>query len=259
MAAFTSKRRTTILEELSRNRSVRVADLSLHLGVSEVSIRRDLQIMEEQGLLKRVHGGAVSLNRDHATTLLAQQLDAEREKKERIGQAAAAMIGRGESLIFDSGTTPLEVARHLDKELLSSGNLTAVTAYLPVVRQLGQWPGVHLILLGGIYVPTYEVLVGPQTVEQLKGLHVDKMFLGTDGMTLSHGYTTANVLEAEVDRAMVQAATQVIVVSDSGKIGGIGLATIMPVNGIDKLITDTDAPPDFVAALRELGIEVILV
>jgi DeoR/GlpR family transcriptional regulator of sugar metabolism len=85
------------------------------------------------------------------------------------------------------------------------------------------------------------------------------MFLGTDGMTLSHGFTTANVLEAEVDRAMVQAATEVIVVSDSSKIGGIGLATIMPVNGVDKLITDSDAPPDFVAALRDLGIEVILV
>ena len=259
MAAFTSKRRSTILDELRRNRSVRVADLSLHLGVSEVSIRHDLQILEEQGLLKRVHGGAVSLENASMTSALAPRLDAERERKERIGRAAAAMVSRGESLIFDSGSTPLQVASFLDKDLLNSGNLTAVTAYLPVVRQLGQWPGVHLILLGGIYLPAYEVLVGPQTVEQLKGLHVDKMFLGTDGMTLSHGFTTANVLEAEVDRAMVQAATEVIVVSDSSKIGGIGLATIMPVGGIDKLITDTDAPPDFVAALSEQGIEVILV
>ena len=256
MAALTNKRRSAILDELSRNRSVRVADLSMHMGVSEVSIRRDLQIMEEQGLLKRVHGGAVSLE---SATPLALYLDAEREKKERIGRAAAAMIRRDERVIFNSGSTPLQVARFLDKELLTSGNLTVVTAHLPVVRQLGQWPGVHLILLGGIYIHAYEVLVGPQTVEQLKGLHVDKMFLGTDGMTLSHGFTTANVLEAEVDRAMVQAATEVIVVSDSSKIGGIGLATIMPVNGIDKLITDSDAPPDFVAALRDLGIEVILV
>jgi len=258
MATFTSKRRSIILEELSRNRSVRVADLSISQGVSEVSIRRDLQILEEQGLLKRVHGGAVSLESAY-TTPLALHMDAQREKKERIGRAASAMVSRDESLIFDSGSTPLQVARSLDKELLNSGNLTAVTAHLPIVRQLGQWPGVHLILLGGIYVPAYEVLVGPQTIDQLKDLHVDKMFLGTDGMTLSHGFTTANVLEAEVDRAMVQAATEVIVVSDSSKIGTIGLATIMPVSGIDKLITDTDAPPDFVAALRDLGIEVILV
>jgi DeoR/GlpR family transcriptional regulator of sugar metabolism len=259
MATPTSKRRSAILEELSRNHKVRVADLSVSLGISEVSIRRDLQILEERGLLKRIHGGAISLESASPSTPAALRLDVEREKKERIGRAAAAMIGRGESLIFDSGSTPLQVARFLDKELLTSGNLTVVTAHLPVVRQLGQWPGVHLIVLGGIYVHAYEMLVGPQTVDQLKGLHVDKMFLGTDGMTLSHGFTTANVLEAEVDRAMVQAANEVIVVSDSGKIGGIGLATIMPVNGVDKLITDTDAPPDFVAALRDLGIEVILV
>jgi len=258
MAALISKRRSTILEVLNRIGSVRVADLSLQLGVSEVSIRRDLQILEEHGLLKRVHGGAVALDPGEETPLAAR-MDVQFDKKERIGRAAAQMVHRGESLIFDSGSTPLQVARCLDSELLQSGNLTVITAHLPVVRQLGHWPGVHLILLGGIYVPAYEVLVGPQTVEQLKGLHVDKIFLGADGMTLSHGFTTANVLEAEVDRAMAQAATEVIVVSDSSKIGGIGLTTIMPVNGIDKLITDTDAPLDFVAALRDLGIQVILV
>jgi DeoR family transcriptional regulator of aga operon len=102
-------------------------------------------------------------------------------------------------------------------------------------------------------------MVGPQTIETLKSLHADKMFLGTDGLTFSQGITTANVLEAEVDRAMVRAATEVIVVADSSKIGGIGLATIMPLSGIHKLITDTDAPADFVARLRQLGIDVILV
>ncbi len=259
MRAFTSKRRAAIIEELNRNRSVRVTDLSNHLGVSEVSIRRHLQILDEQGLLKRVHGGAVALDNPPAETSPAARIDVQREKKERIGQTAAQMVHRGESLIFDSGSTPLQVARSLDSELLQFGNLTVITAHLPVVRQLGPFPGVHVILLGGIYMPAYEVLVGPQTVEQLKGLHVDKMFLGTDGMTLSHGFTTANVLEAEVDRAMVQAANEVIVVSDSSKIGGIGLAIMMPVCGINKLITDTDAPPDFVAALRDMGIQVIMV
>jgi DeoR family transcriptional regulator of aga operon len=183
----------------------------------------------------------------------------EHEKKERIGRAAAQLVQPGESLIFDSGSTPLQVAHSLDRELLQSGNLTVITAYLPLMHVLGRWPGVHLIMLGGIYLPNYDILVGPQTIEQLKRLHADRVFLGTDGMTLSQGFTTANVLEAEVDRTMVQAANEVIVVSDSSKIGGIGLASIMPVSGIDKLITDTDAPPDFVAALRDLGIEVILV
>jgi DeoR/GlpR family transcriptional regulator of sugar metabolism len=239
MPAPARKRRSIILEQLNRHHSVRVADLSHHLGVSEVSIRRDLQVLEEDGLLRRVHGGAVALENTSLETSLAPQQILEYEKKERIGRAAAQLVQPGESLIFDSGSTPLQVACSLDGELLQSGNLTVITAYLPLMQVLGRWPGVHLIMLGGIYLPNYDILVGPQTIEQ--------------------GFTTANVLEAEVDRTMVRAANEVIVVSDSSKIGGIGLASIMPVSGIDKLITDTDAPADFVAALRDLGIEVILV
>lgn len=251
MTAFSEKRHAAILDELNSRQGVKVADLSLKLGVSEVSIRRDLQTLEDLGLLKRVHGGAVRpVGRVAA--------DPHLEKKARIGRLAAEMIQRGDSLIIDSGTTPLQVARNIGDDLLQSGNLTVITAHLPVVCEIGRFPGVHLILLGGIYLPEYDILVGPQTVEQLKGLHVDKMFLGADGMTLSQGFTTANVLEAEVDRVMAQAASEVIVVSDSSKIGAIGLATVMSVNGVDKLITDTDAAPDFVAALRDLGIEVIL-
>lgn len=254
MAAYTEKRRSSILEVLSSRQVVRVAELSQRLGVSEVSIRRDLQALEELGLLKRVHGGAVALPKSQLPPT-----DPDREKKERIGRAAAALVQPGERIIFDSGSTPLQVARSLSPELLASGNLTVITAYLPVVAELGRHPGVHLILLGGIYVPQAQILVGPQTIEQLRSLHADKMFLGSDGMTLTQGFTTANVLEAEVDRAMVQASSEVIVVSASSKVGKIGLATILPIEGVDKLITDSDAPPDFVAALRERGVEVILV
>ena len=117
----------------------------------------------------------------------------------------------------------------------------------------------HFILLGGIYLPGYDLVVGPQTVRQLQSLHADKMFLGTDGFTFQQGLTTANVLEAEVARAMVQASDEIIVVTDSSKIGVIGLATIMPVNMINKVITDHEAPMEFVRGLEEQGVEVILV
>jgi len=259
MTITTKQRRKAILYNLSRDRSVKVTELSSNLRISEVSIRRDLQILEEQGLLKRVHGGAIALEFITPVSSLAKYNDLQRDKKERIGIAAAKLIHRSDSLIFDSGTTPLQVACSLESEILQSGNLTVITANLPIVRQLGHWPGVHLILLGGVYVPSHEAMVGPQTVDQLKGLHVDKMILGVDGITLSRGFTTSNVLEAEIDRAMVQAATEVIVVADSSKIGVIGLATIMPINGIHVLVTDKDAPPDFTNALKEMGIEVILV
>lgn len=259
MTSTAEQRRSRIITELGRLQSVKVADLSDHLGVSEVSIRRDLQILEDMGMLKRVHGGAVAMPDQAVSEALSTRWYQNLEQKEHIGRAAAQMVQRGDRLIIDSGTSPLQVARQLSPDLLALGNLTVITAALPVVREVGSHPGVHLILLGGVYLPTYDLVVGPQTIDNLKNLHADKLFLGTDGLTFSQGITTANVLEAEVDRAMVNASSEVIVVSDSSKIGVIGLVTIMPLNRIDKLVTDSDAPPDFVAELRDQGVEIILV
>ena len=259
MASITEQRRSQIISELRRSQRLKVADLSDNLGVSEVSIRHDLQVLEDLGLLKRVHGGAVAVQERTASEMLSTRWYQNLEKKERIGRAAAQMVQRGDRLIIDSGTTPLQVARHLSPELLTQGNLTVITASLPIVQEISSHPGVHLILLGGVYLPAYDLVIGPQTIDNLKNLHADKLFLGTDGLTFTQGITTANVLEAEVDRAMVNASSEVIVVSDSSKIGLIGLATIMPLTRINKLVTDSDAPPDFVAELRQQGVEVILV
>lgn len=259
MDSIATRRRSSIIEELNRNPLIKVADLSKRLGVSEVSIRRDLQQLEELGLLKRVHGGAVPSAIASQGEPYSSRMRNNFEKKQRIGAAAATLIQRGDCLIFDSGTTPLQVAKHISQELIDSGGLTVITASLPITHELGIRKGVHLILLGGIYLPEFEVVAGPQAIHNLEQLHADKIFLGTDGLTFSQGVTTANVLEAEVDRAMVAAASQVIVVSDSSKIGGIGLTSIMPLTKIHKLVTDIDAPADFVGALREQGIEVILV
>jgi DeoR/GlpR family transcriptional regulator of sugar metabolism len=259
MTGISEQRRSEIIEALHRNQTVKVAELSAQLHVSEVSIRRDLQILEEKGLLKRVHGGAIPLTKNNHGSLLSMRMRENREKKERIGHAAAGLIKEGDRIIIDSGSTPLQIAHHIPKDLLLNGSLNIITCSLPVIKEIGAFPSVHLILLGGLYLPDYEIIVGPQTVEQLKGLHADKLFLGTDGITLSHGITTANVLEAEVDRAMARSATEIIVVSDSSKIGLIGLAPIMPLANIHKLVTDKDAPTDFIEALCKQGVEVLLV
>ena len=126
----------------------------------------------------------------------------------------------------------LQVAHNISGDLLTSGNLTVITTSLPVIYELGAWKSIHLLLLGGIYLPEWQVTVGPQTIANLSTLHADKMFLGADGMTLSHGVTTVNVLEAEVDRAMIKAADEVILVAESSKIGGIGLTTILPLDRV---------------------------
>jgi DeoR/GlpR family transcriptional regulator of sugar metabolism len=247
------------MEELTRQRVIKMGELSAQFGVSEVSIRRDLERLEQLGMLKRVHGGAVLPPASSGGIPGASSTAKVSPAKERIGRAAAQLIQPGDRLIMDSGTTVLQVARAISGDLLTSGNLTVITSSLPVIYELGAWKSIHLLLLGGIYLPEWQVTVGPQTISSLATLHADKLFLGADGMTLSHGVTTANVLEAEVDRAMIKAADEVILVADSSKIGGIGLTTILPLDRVQKLITDEGAPATFISTLRDSGMEVILV
>lgn len=253
------KRREAITQQLVRAPVVRVAELSRHFGVSEVSIRRDLERLERRGLLQRVHGGAVAVAVDNSPGEISSTPTPHLDEKRRIGRAAAALVQPGDRLLFDSGTTVLETARALGNDLVRLGTLTAITCSLPIVQELGHHRGIHMLLLGGIYLPEHRIVTGPQTIESLRSLHADKMFLGADGMTLSHGVTTANVLEAEVDRAMIKAADEVILVADSSKIGGIGLTTILPLERVHKLVTDEGAPSGFVSTLRDAGVEVILV
>ena len=169
------------------------------------------------------------------------------------------MVKDGEAIIMDSGTTVMYVARHISRDILTAGDLTVITNSLPIVRELGSWKGAQVLLLGGLYLPTQEVVVGPQAVSSLDELHADKMFLGAGGLSLEVGATTATVLDAEVDRVAVKAADQVIAVVDSSKIGRKGLASVVPLTEIDILITDDGAPADFVEHARRLGVETRLV
>ncbi|MGQ9626595.1 MAG: DeoR/GlpR family DNA-binding transcription regulator [Anaerolineae bacterium] len=253
------ERRAVIIEEIAKHHRVEVSTLSRKLGVSEVSIRRDLAFLEERGLLKRVHGGALALPLVRYEQSYREKEQQNIAEKERIGRAAARLIQENGKVILNSGTTVLQVARNISPQILQNGRLTVITNSLPIVRELGRWEGVQIILLGGLYLPNQDILVGPQALSALKGLHVERMFLGTDGLTISHGVTTSSLLEAEVDEAMTKAASEIIVVTDSSKIGCVGLVSIIPLNKIHKLITDQNAPPDFIAALEEMGVEVILV
>lgn len=262
--AIKKERRRAIMEQLAQQRLVTVAELSDQFGVSEVCIRRDLRSLEMRGLIRRFHGGAIGLSsgvpgdvNGHMCAIPQNVINA--DVKAHIGRAAAQRVHSGERVIFDSGTTVLYVAHHVASNLGSADTLTVITNSLPVVTELGQCDGVHLIVLGGVYLRRYQVMVGPHAVEQIKGLHADKLFLGADGLTLKYGLTTANVLEAEVDRVIAEAAAEIIVVADSSKVGVVGLTPILPLSKISTLITDERAPADFLAALRDIGVEVVLV
>jgi len=253
------KRKLAILEDLANAHRVLVSELSQRFEVSEVSIRRDLAQLQTRGLLRRIRGGAVSVPQTILEWSFNEKLLMHKQQKERIGRAAAAMVENGDVIIMDSGTTVIHVARHIPREILVSGHLTVITSSLPIVRELGPWKGVNLIVLGGIYLPLQEVVVGPQAIASLQGLHADKMFLGAGGLSQEVGATTATVLDAEVDRASVGASEQVIAVIDSSKIGRKGLAAVVPLTAIDILITDDKAPADFVAQAREFGVDVRIV
>jgi DeoR family transcriptional regulator, aga operon transcriptional repressor len=261
--SIADERRRAIVQQLVQSQVVMVSDLSDRHGVSEVAIRRDLESLEVRGLLRRIHGGAVALPATspangamgHRCTLPVGTANS--DAKHRIGRAAADLVHSGERVIFDTGTTVLHVAHYVAMGCTDA--LTAITSSLPVVSELAQCGGFNLIILGGVYLPQYQVVVGPQTIEQLRGLHADRLFLGADGLTFDYGLTASNVLEAEVDRVAVSAACEVIVVCDSSKIGVVGLTPIVPLTKAHKLITDSGAPASFVTALREQGVSVILV
>ena len=259
MESEAEKRRSIIVRDIADRQQVKVADLSQRFGVSEVLIRRDLERLEQHGLLKRVRGGAIALPRAIVGYATVSVLRNHAEEKKRIGQAAAQLVSEGDHLILDSGTTVLELAHHLSGDLLNHGNLTVITNSLHIVRELGPWNGVHLMLLGGIYLPQYDIVVGPKTVDSLRELRVDRTFVGAKGLSLERGITTSNVLEAEADRAAVEAAAEVILVADSSKVGTDGLTTVVPLSKVHKFITDNNCSADFVNALRDMGLEVILV
>lgn len=254
-----AERRAQIAQMVLEQGRVLVADLVDQFQVTETSIRRDLTILEGNRRLRRIHGGAIPASGSSRTGSFADKQQLHVDAKARIGKAAANLIMPNEVILFDSGTTPLQVVNHIRSEMRSSSIITLVSNSQPIAHEVLSWPSPNLTILGGLYLPDYRATVGPQTAEQLEGVTADKVFLGADGLTVAGGPTTANVLIAEVARLMVEHARQVILVADSSKIGRAGFVPITPVSSLDLLITDRDAPAEVVHAIRDAGVEVLLV
>jgi DeoR/GlpR family transcriptional regulator of sugar metabolism len=257
-AVSARERRQQIADLLEEEGRVSVAALATRFGVTDVSIRRDLMILEDAGELRRVHGGAVPAGRGWREGVYALKARQNRDLKTRIGAVAATLIAAGDVVLFDSGSTVAQVATHIPPALQRGSAITVVTNSLPVIREIAAWDSPHLVCLGGLYLPDHQALVGPQTVADLRDLSADTVFIGCDGLTAETGLTTPHVLVAEVGATMATRARRVVAVADSSKIGRRGFTPIVPLGAIHVLITDdgTDAP--VLARARELGIEVIL-
>jgi DeoR family transcriptional regulator of aga operon len=246
-----AERLSAILSDLSTDGSVEVAELASRFAVSAATIRRDLELLEEQRLLARTHGGAVTMGVLYELPLRYKGARHQDETR-RIALAAAASIADGMSVGLTGGTTCTELAR----ELVDRERLTVVTNALNIASELAVRPNLKLVVTGGTARPESYELVGPLAEQSLSGLHLDLVVIGVDGIDAQAGCTTHQEVEAHTDLALIERAERVIVVADSSKIGNIAFAQICPVARIDALITDRGANVRSLRALRDAGVTV---
>lgn len=251
------ERRRHVLALLEERDHVSVAELSEHFAVTPMSVRRDLALLDERGLVERVRGGAIARRTQRSTGFYAEAVVRQSDEKRRIGEAAAALLPAGSVVFFYSGSTVTGVAHALSRPLRQS--LTVATNSLAVIDEASRWDAPHLVALGGLYLPEYMAFVGPQTVRALAELSADVAVVGCDGLSADGGLTTPHQLVAEVGAAMVARAKRVIAVADATKIGRQGFTPIAPTAAVDVLVTDQAADEREVAALRQHGVEVIVV
>jgi DeoR family transcriptional regulator of aga operon len=250
------ERRRAVLEIINREGRITIAELTKRFGVSAVTARVDLAWLTKGGRVVRSHGGAARLSEADFDTPLDIKAPLHRAEKVRIGKAAAALVRNGQTILLDSGTTTVEIARSLNQSGLE---LTVITHALNIAAELSHSPQVTLMMIGGVLRRISQSFVGPQAQKMLAQLHVDHFFLAVDGLDLETGPSTPDVMEAELDAAMIRIAKQTTVVADSSKIGRRSLTVIAPINSVHRVITDAGIGPERRAALEAKGLEVLVV
>jgi DeoR family transcriptional regulator, aga operon transcriptional repressor len=250
-----AERRSKTIKLLNEKGQTSVSELSKLLNVSEVTIRKDLQYLEEKSVLIRTHGGA--MKKDY----LVQDLHFDdkgkknAEQKRRIGEKAAQLVQDGDSLILDAGTTVMQLA----KGLHNKKNLNVLTPAINIALELMRTPEIQITVLGGILRPNSAAVVGSYAEMMLRDHYCSKLFLAADGFDPMFGITTTNALEAHLNRLMIDSAQAAILVIDSSKFGRRGLSRICSVEQIDTVVTDSGISESMQKDLLDHNIEVIIV
>jgi DeoR/GlpR family transcriptional regulator of sugar metabolism len=251
------QRQALILDRVRQVGAVRVADLVRELEVSDMTVRRDLEVLHEQGLLEKVHGGATAPSRFASyEPAFASKAALQQGEKLAIANEAARMVEPGMALAISAGTTTYVLAGMIS----DVPGITVVTNSLQVSEVLNRSKrnDQTVILTGGVRTPS-EALVGPFAVAQLRSVHLDIVFMGVHGMDGKAGYTCPNLMEADTDRALIEAGRRLVVVADHSKWGIIGIASIARLDQADVLITDAGLDADALATVREAVPEVVVV
>ena len=249
------KRQQEILEELERAGSVSVAALSQGLGVSDMTVRRDLEELSARNMLRKVHGGAVPVPKTAAEPHFVQKQRLNRAEKRAIARAALGFVNDGDTVAFSAGTTTWQIAETLKRERSS---LTFITNSTNIALTLQENGWEQIVLSGGMFRTPSDALVGPFADRTIRTLNADVLFLGVHGIDPEAGLTTPNVAEAETDGRLVEAAQKVVVVADHSKLGVVALAKIAPLSKVDVLVTDNAADAEMLREIELAGVRAVV-
>ncbi|MCC3375041.1 DeoR/GlpR family DNA-binding transcription regulator [Cohnella sp. REN36] len=244
-----NERQQRMLAILEQTGDVRVPDLKAQFGVTEMTIRRDLEKLEQTGKVKRTFGGAIMVTRDVA---FSDRTGVRAAEKTRIGRCAAESIQPGDAVFLDGGTTTLQIVRHLPAEM----RITVVTNAINLAAELMD-KKIPTLVSGGMLLDTTSTLIGPVCVEALSKMAFDRIFLGTTGMTALHGFSNSNMYEAEIKRVAVSRAKEVNIVADRSKWGVQDLFSFAELSRADRLFTDAPEgeEDELRQALEEASVE----
>lgn len=249
----TKGRRSMILQKLKTDSSVAVSELSKEFGVSEVTIRKDLNTLYKRNLVIRTHGGAM-LGANSVATYDDVHINNKRflhyREKQSIGKVAAGLIEDGDTILLDSGTTALEVARNFHR----FQRLTIITNAINVALEVLQYKRFNVILMGGNVREPSQSTVGPIAESNLKLFYCDKLFLGVDSFNLESGLSTPNIEEANINQVMLSRAKEVIAVFDSSKINKRALAFIAPIDNLTTIVTDEGMPMNIRSQIKAMNV-----
>jgi len=249
------ERHQLILEKLQKEKYLTVADLCTYFNVSAVTIRKDLSLLEEKGLLYRTHGGASLENPYINERAVNEKEKISVEEKNGIAEAAAKLIVANDSILLASGTTVQALAKFIQPK----EKLTVITSSIHVVLHLLPFSNVHILQLGGYIRHSAASVVGSYAQQILDNVSCSKLFLGVDGIDINYGLSTTNLDEAQLNQKMLGSAQKIIVLADSSKFGKKGFAKICNLNQIDEIITDGGISPTMIKQLESEGVKVRIV
>lgn len=248
------ERQRELIRLVESNGRLSVSQICEQFNISEATARRDLDTLNEQGHIQRVHGGAIFLQKAAPEEPVLRRSNEQEAEKKRIGRATATLIQDGETVFLGSGTTVLEVAQHL-----ITRSITVITNSLPVINLFSEKENITLIALGGILRDSELSFIGHITEQAVSELRADKVVIGIRAISLEHGLTNDYLPETLTDRAILNAGRKIIIVADHTKCGVVSTAFLAPITSIDLLVTDDKTDSKFIESLHKHGLDMMVV